>query len=829
MTVRGHDLLGRPFEEPTTTASFNLHGCRYTSKYHLPKNTWVTLRVKRGCESTDRRARVTWVQRPRAIREFFQVAVEFEKPANIWALEAAPLDWTFAENVPELASTSPRADLAKHEDFAVQTENNSGNHKEKLMDDLSDAAPFSESASSDSVVAGFAAADPMAEPLAPEHAGIDTLLRRELSAELERRARQALDGAAARASEQVQKAAEGVHQKNLWASEEAFRKWKEEFEAAQNAAREQGSAQHNELLSRMRSEFDESLGQAKRLVEEIEKNRTAPRGENDAAADAQLKFETLEPARIAQLPSSQPMPDFSLEAIAKWRERLESEMRAAQSQLNKLLESSLDTSVQRIAAQLAAKSEDFLRESESLVSNRFKELSQPLLDSFAQARESAIEVKSALDEELARAKASLAEIEQAAARINDFSGHIDTATREALDELNRQLQAILYTQAQSLGQRAEALTAATIEKVALSLEALKEGTADPAAAEIESKLAPHLERVPQILHEPLSCEVQVAESLRMHRERSRQYSERNEKELIEYLNAAVEVVRGDFEATRKDGFAKWNEQLEACGARAAHAAAESIDKAAQWTEQDARARLQTLLEQTLTAAGTSLHAKVGEAKHRLDGEFESAAHANNIRQQLDASAAELTVNARTQIEQAAEATAAGIGEVLRRASDQEVELFRTATLNVVPARTQELDNAAQLLRHFEANAESSLANFQSRIASQLEASIAEGRTAFSNESNAVLAALCSEQEAHQKAWTENLDRLSDEVVARYRERLETTADSWIVSSVRRLNEHGQNAIDLLARSSHQALRYSCARFFDDLFQLFRGRNAAGQS
>ena len=265
LTVRGHDLLGWPFEEPTTTVSFNLHGCRYTSKYHLPKNTWVTLSVKRGYESSDRRARVAWVQRPRAIREFFQVAVEFEKPANIWALEAAPLDWTFAENVPELASTSPKADLAKHEDFAVQTENNSGNHEEKWMDDLSDAAPFSESASSDSVVAGLAAAGPMAE-----HAGIDTLLLRELNMELERRARQALDGAAVRASEQVQKAAEGVHQKNLWASEEAFCKWKEEFEQAQNALRNQASAQHNELLGRMRSEFDESLDKTKRLIDEID-------------------------------------------------------------------------------------------------------------------------------------------------------------------------------------------------------------------------------------------------------------------------------------------------------------------------------------------------------------------------------------------------------------------------------------------------------------------------------------------------------------------------------------------------------------------------------
>ena len=61
-----------------------------------------------------------------------------------------------------------------------------------------------------------------------------------------------------------------------------------------------------------------------------------------------------------------------------------------------------------------------------------------------------------LDEELARAKASLVEIEQAAARINDFPGHVDTATREKLDQLNRQLQAILESEVQSLGERGEA-------------------------------------------------------------------------------------------------------------------------------------------------------------------------------------------------------------------------------------------------------------------------------------------------------------------------------------------------------------------------------------
>ncbi len=62
LIVRGIDLLGQPFEERTTTLAFNLHGCRYTSKHHLPRNTWVTLDLPQGSGA---RKRWIWWQRVR--------------------------------------------------------------------------------------------------------------------------------------------------------------------------------------------------------------------------------------------------------------------------------------------------------------------------------------------------------------------------------------------------------------------------------------------------------------------------------------------------------------------------------------------------------------------------------------------------------------------------------------------------------------------------------------------------------------------------------------------------------------------------------------------
>ncbi len=65
LIVRGVDLLGQAFEERTTTLALNLHGCRYASKHHLPKNTWVTLELPQSAERRNVRARVTWIHRPR--------------------------------------------------------------------------------------------------------------------------------------------------------------------------------------------------------------------------------------------------------------------------------------------------------------------------------------------------------------------------------------------------------------------------------------------------------------------------------------------------------------------------------------------------------------------------------------------------------------------------------------------------------------------------------------------------------------------------------------------------------------------------------------------
>jgi hypothetical protein len=102
LVVSGVDALGRPFQEHTSTLIINCHGARYQSKHYVLKNMWVTLEVphtESGRPPRSVRGKVTWIQRPRSVRQLFQIALELEYPGNVWGIAFPPEDWfPFVDN-----------------------------------------------------------------------------------------------------------------------------------------------------------------------------------------------------------------------------------------------------------------------------------------------------------------------------------------------------------------------------------------------------------------------------------------------------------------------------------------------------------------------------------------------------------------------------------------------------------------------------------------------------------------------------------------------------------------------------------------------------------
>jgi len=193
-------------------------------------------------------------------------------------------------------------------------------------------------------------------------------------------------------------------------------------------------------------------------------------------------------------------------------------------------------------------------------------------------------------------------------------------------------------------------------------------------------------------------------------------------------------------------------------------------------------------------------------------------------------AGEITGRTRTQLDEAAEAAAASFGQVVRGISDAQVGQFSAASHSELLERQQEFKRFTdQLLAETEASAGGLIGRFRDQLASQLQSGVADGRSALAAEFESALEGYRAQRDAHDEQWAGTLDRVGEEAAQKYHERLQAACDSWVVSSLRRLNEHGQNVVESLMRSADKSLRDSCLRVFEGLSDLLRDRatNALG--
>lgn len=710
--VRGADLLGEPFEERTSTVSVNLHGCRYSSRHHLSKNSWVTLELARGGEFHSLRARVASVQRPQAIRDLFQVAVELESPANIWGIESPPADWVGRENPFDAADDLLDRD-SSHEIRETGAPADSSYHSTKGI-----PVPMNTS---------FGSA-PAPENPSPESSPIS--------------------------------------------ESPLLREWRAQFDQHLNRSVETASAQ--------------AVEQIRRTAEEAERKQADMRSE-----------------------------------LSAWRHRMEAEVQVAQSQWSELLQSSLDNGIERLIKQVSGLSQEVLRSTEQAVSERVAEIRQPLMQVSSG-------IKKELEEELWNARSSLAEIEQSATRIKEYAAQLETTSHETLNELHRRLENMLETQTEELKRRGEELVSGLRGRLAPTIDQMSQQLVERTMNEIDAKIAPRAQRVPELLRELTAREAEAEESLRLHRERLRQVAENSQREISARISASQATLQKDFEAARKDAMAKWTEELDAAAARASQGAAESISRSSEWFQQEARARTQVVVEQAIANAGSGFDEKTAEVAQSFAARLEehSSVRLDEIKQRLEQAVSDASGEAvnrtRSRLDEAAEAAAASFGQVLRGISDGEIEQFTNRSRSVSQERQQEVEGLTQnLLQKLGSNAIAAVENFHAQMDSRLEAGIADARKALHDENFAALENYRVEREGRQKEWGENLDRAAEQAAEKFQERLNTTTDSWLASSSRRLHEQGQGVIESLSRSTDQALRASCSKLFEELSRILR--------
>jgi hypothetical protein len=863
LIVRGTDLLGQPFEERTSTLSFNLHGCQYTSKHHLPRNSWVTIEMPDAGSNV--RARVAWVQRPHSIRDFFQVAVELERPTNVWKQGALPENWSKTE------MQFPTAAAATASTGAGATATTLGHYMNATLRETTPAAaePF---AGADSgyvhpllreLRAGYERAKNEGIPAAEMHNDAEGIATGMTASGAESRASEApvaesnvtemrpLGSApgggvsadaddAAREARQVDAAGAEAAAEVAATREAQVREFQSQLEQLRSKTQtdisELMAAKSREFNDSVRGEIDAHSARAQELLAQINKQSEELRAQHEAAqqtasriAQARLQLEGLESTRAARQDISKEFAAAGDRATADWRKRLEAEMSVAQSQWNELLQGSLDSNLKKMVEQLSERSTELMRATEKSMTEKLDDWREPFAKAASEARANLTDIQARIAQEVAQARGSLADVEQAAGRTKEFSSQIEAATHDSINELHRRLDTILNTQTSEMNRRAEGIANNLTQRLTPTLDAMSQQFVDRSTSQIEASLAPHMDRLPSLIRDLNSREAQAEESLRLHRERLRQASDNNQREAAQQMSGAIANLQSDFENARKQALTHWTEELDSTGVRAAHATAESMGRSSEWFQQEARARLQVLVEQELVNAGSAFFAKTGEASQQFVTTLagQSAEHLDKARTQVEGVAAEASERAKSQVELAAQAAAASFGTVLEGVSSQQLEQFNTATRNLMGERTQEFNETSQqLLASLKQSATETLDLVRGEMRSHVETTVGDGRNALAQEFAGTVERFRGERDAQHGEWSRHLDQTRNDASQKFQDSMQTASDNFVASAMRRLNEHGQNGIEGLLRNADQALREAFSKVFEGLAESLRDRTIA---
>ena len=204
-----------------------------------------------------------------------------------------------------------------------------------------------------------------------------------------------------------------------------------------------------------------------------------------------------------------------------------------------------------------------------------------------------------------------------------------------------------------------------MQKITPALEIAGHSFITQTLADVQARLAPHIERLPELLRELSAREVQAEESLRLHRERLRQSAESIQREAESQREATLADLREKFEAIRAEALGRWVEELDTSGVRATHSTAEAMGKSSDWYVNRPRDAYSRWWKKASTGAEGLLQKRAEEAAQQAATVLEQrrAEHSVALRAQIEEVATATVERSRNEIEEAAHSVAASFGQV----------------------------------------------------------------------------------------------------------------------------------------------------------------------
>jgi hypothetical protein len=887
LVVTGVDALGRPFAERTSTLIINCHGCRYQSKHYVLKNMWVSLEIphpETGQAPRSVRGRVAWIQRPRTVRQLFQVALELEVPGNTWGIAFPPEDWfTF----PDDAHAKTIADSARHEagregqpELALTQEIHVPLGEPEPHPEIEAAGPEAETVGISGsgpdnlrVFPSVASTTDASMQLARQVTRLLADAKQQINAAAREAATQAVSAERRLSFEEWGQKIAAAHAELLSETAHAIERIQEESEARARAAHAAAAealqtelprwlAPQLEQLTReltmqlsnagavQRGEHAEQLSNEadalRTLCQQAEETASRVRVQVEqaaaqVAAGAEAAARTVEEAgRRSQEQAASRSESLSATANeiqekvssvlgaaqGSWKSHLAQELESAEARWKAALESTLASAEVRTASVLNDHAQTLRLQ-----------LQEEAMQVAAKVRESAAGATAETEQRLAALRESLQghsqRLEEAVARaaasaekLDNFSARIESAKQQAMGEFQSQLDDVLSLHRNELHRRSESLAGEINARILSEFEESNRRALTQFGEQAQSLMQPHLAKTEEAIQRLAGGRSMLDAALTLQQDRIRDAADEAFAESLARFRENLGSVEQLLHESEQTITARNLSELEAKASDVKHTAAEELFKTAEWYEKKAQTQIQSFTDKTAEQAASYLREKAGEVSSIFASELDNSSRnfVAHTQTQMEEVVRDAFTRARELFAEAADTTSAAFTDEIQRNARQELEGVGEELRKYVGETREQI--GALRTEHFQkvtTEQEAFLRRFHTAMSGAIDAGITEAHQRVQAGLAPLLDAWKTTMERHQAEMRAAYGRMSDQSAEQYHTRLENVSKQWMLATVTTLDHQSRDVLDGIAAAAEEKLRETCGRVFAGIGDTLRER------
>jgi hypothetical protein len=877
LTVTGVDALGRPFQERTSSLIINCHGARYQSKHYVLKNMWVTLEVPHsepGHPARTVRGRVTWIQRPRTVRELFQVGVELEVSGNVWGIAFPPGDWfPFPESgtPPDLVAAPPSEALGHpdpdDEDWST-TEELSAAHtpRPEPVEDNVRVLPLPSGGGDTSQQLSLQVARLVTEARqqilstaresANEAVAAETrMLMADLHAQLTDAAKKSAAAAIAEQAEEIKQEAQRQRQSEREAVLSALREeMARELSQQIGEARQQMDAQLAEVERARQTDFElriqEQLHAAMQKVESA--TRALGASENEArvaveqmrlsseqAATNELRLwqEQMDQrsaeaqARLAQMDHAAKTLKDQIAAAsaigeAGWRGALDADLEEASERWRQKTETMIEEASRLAAEKFGKNAEATGRQLEKLLQERIALIGDSQSQVATDAEETLSMLRAAINQEIARGEAIFTQLQQSAAQLEGKRREFSTQLEAASEDLAQHGQAILEAQSGELNRQAESVVTGMAEQFHSVLQATGSQTVDELVSNLEQRLSPQLARIEDAGNKLMFDREEAEKTLAEHQARVWQASDRNLQDTVTRGKELFARIETEFGESARETITRWINELETKATETTQGTFEALYKSADWYEKKVQNQMQTILQKGADQAAAQLREKAAELSGMFARELDncSRSYVEHAQGQIQESATEAAERGSQQIAEAGNAAASHFTERAAQLGREQFEVYASKTKTAFEQNIASMEaNGAQVRSKLESDARGFAVEFQRALSQHVKQTLAQGVQDLETRIDEAKETLQNESQALQRQFRMALDPVGNAAIDEHKKRLENASNAWLLTTVTKLTQQSEARIEELAESTDRKLKAVCSAVIAEMGATLRQR------